>query len=181
MENKFIRSNFNGLAKEVYDWDFISISPFFKEEFRTKTAEKEIIDAYLHSAECLYICMRSENNPDPSIKVMRMNQMCMPFLFLCRHTIELLIKAVLNKKQGKVKKIHKLKELWEKLTKEITVKDNDFNMLIDVLNIIDDDGCKLRYSNDGKGNNYNEKPCFVRSDLILETTKNLYDFLIEQI
>ena len=57
----------------------------------------------------------------------------------------------------------------------------DFNILIDVLNIIDDDGCKLRYSNDGKGNNYNEKPCFVRSDLILETTKNLYDFLINQI
>ena len=89
--------------------------------------------------------------------------------------------TVLNKKQGKVKKIHKLKELWEELTKEINVKDNDFNMLIDVLNIIDDDGCKLRYSNDGKGNNYNEKPCFVRSDLILETTKNLYNFLIEQV
>ena len=53
MENKFIRSKFNGLTKEVYDWDFISISPFFKEEFRTKTGEKEIIDAYLHSAECL--------------------------------------------------------------------------------------------------------------------------------
>ena len=29
MENKFIRSKFNGLTKEVYDWDFISISPFF--------------------------------------------------------------------------------------------------------------------------------------------------------
>ena len=41
----------------------------------------------------------------------------------------------------------------EKLTKEITVNDNDFNMLIDVLNIINDDGCKLRYSKDGKDNN----------------------------
>ena len=31
MKNKFIRYEFNGLTKEVYDWDFISISPFFKE------------------------------------------------------------------------------------------------------------------------------------------------------
>ena len=50
MENKYIKEQFNGLTKEVYKWDFISISPFFKEELRDKTAEKEIIDAYLHSA-----------------------------------------------------------------------------------------------------------------------------------
>ena len=57
MKNEFIKYKRNGLNKEVYDWDLISISPFFKEEIRTKTAEKEIIDALLHSAECLYICM----------------------------------------------------------------------------------------------------------------------------
>lgn len=50
---------------------------------------------------------------DVNIKIFRMNQMCMPFLFMCRHTIELLIKAVLDKKQGEFKKIHRLKELWE--------------------------------------------------------------------
>lgn len=181
MENKYIKEQFNGLTKEVYKWDFISISPFFKEELRDKTAEKEIIDAYLHSAECLYMCFHKENNPDNGIKVFRMNQMCMPFLFLCRHTIELSIKAVLNKKEGKAKKIHKLKELWEELKKVIELNNDDFDMLIEVLNTIDDDGCKLRYSNDGKGNNYNEKPCFVRTDLILNTTRDLYNFLIKEI
>ena len=30
MENKFIREKFNGLTEEIYKWDFISISPFFK-------------------------------------------------------------------------------------------------------------------------------------------------------
>lgn len=54
-------------------------------------------------------------------------------------------------------------------------------MLIDVLNTIDDDGCKLRYASDGKGNNYNEKPCFIRADLILETTKDIYNNLIKEI
>lgn len=100
---------------------------------------------------------------------------------MCRHTIELSIKAVLNSKQGKIKKIHKLKELWEELRNEVNISNTDFDMLIDVLNIIDDDGCKLRYSNDGKGNNYNKKPCFIRADLILKTTKELYEFLLKQV
>ena len=181
MENKYIREKFNGLTEEVYKWDFISISPFFKEEIRSKTAEKEIIDAYLHSAECLYMYLHKESNPVEKMKVFRMNQMCMPFLFLCRHTLELLIKATLNNKQNKVRKIHKLKELWEELKKHIKINNTDFDMLIDVLNTIDDDGCKLRYSNDGKGNNYNEKPCFIRADLVLETTKELYNYLIKEI
>lgn len=180
MENKFIREKFNGLTEEVYKWDFISISPFFKEELRSKASEKEIIDAYLHSAECLYMCFHKESNPVENMKVFRMNQMCMPFLFLCRHTLELLIKAVLNCKQGKVKKIHKLQELWNELKNVIEINNPDFDMLIDVLNTIDDDGCKLRYASDGKGNNYNEKPCFIRADLILSTTKDIYNNLIKE-
>lgn len=181
MENKFIREKFNGLTEEVYKWDFISISPFFKEEIRSKTAEKEIIDAYLHSAECLYMCFHKESNPVEKMKVFRTNQMCMPFLFLCRHTLELLIKAVLNNKQGKIKKIHRLQELWNELKNNIEINNTDFDMLIEVLNTIDDDGCKLRYASDGKGKNYNEKPCFIRADLILDTTKELYKDLIKRI
>lgn len=38
MENKYIRYKFNGLTEEVYKWDCISLSPFFKEELRNKTA-----------------------------------------------------------------------------------------------------------------------------------------------
>lgn len=181
MENKYIRNNFDGFTEEIYKWDCISISPFLKEEFRNKMAEREIMGAYLHSAECLYMFFCNENNPDNKIKVFRANQMCMPFLFLCRHTIELSIKEVLNNKQGKTRKIHKLKELWNELYREIEINNSDFDMLIDVLNTIDDDGCKLRYSNDGKGNNYNNKPCFIRADLILKTTKELYNFLLKQI
>ena len=115
MENKYIKEQFNGLTKEVYKWDCVSISPFFKEEFRNKTAEKEIADAYLHSAECLYMCLHRENNPDNGIKVFRMNQMCMPFLFLCRHTIELSIKWI-------CKNVFKQKylELLEKYKMELT-------------------------------------------------------------
>ena len=57
----------------------------------------------------------------------------------------------------------------------------DFDMLINVLNIIDDDGCKLRYASDGKGNNYNKKTCFIRADLILDTTQKIYNKLITEI
>lgn len=57
--------------------------------------------------------IHNENNPDNGIKVFRMNQMCMPFLFLCRHTIEL--------------------------------DNDDFDMLIEVLNTIDVDGDEWIY------------------------------------
>ena len=42
MENKFIRSKFNGLTKEVYDWDFISISPFLKKNLGLRQLKKKL-------------------------------------------------------------------------------------------------------------------------------------------
>ena len=30
MKNKYIRDKFNGLTEEVYKWDCVSISPFFR-------------------------------------------------------------------------------------------------------------------------------------------------------
>ena len=181
MENIFIREKLDRSTEEFYKWDHVSIAPFFKEEIRSETAEKEVIDAYLHSAECLYTCFYKESNPVENMKVFRMNQMCMPFLFLCRHTLELLIKAVLYSKQGeKIKKTHKLQELWDELKNNFEINNEEFDMLINALNTIDDDGCKLRYANDGKGNNYNKHPRFVRSDLILGTTKKIYEELIPE-
>lgn len=181
MENKFIRNSFNGLTEEVYKWDCISFSPFYKKKLQSQMAEKEILNAYLHSAECLYIAFYCENNPAEKMKVFRTNQMCMPFLFLCRHAIELSIKLFIKIKSKKVTKIHKLNELWKQLNAIIKIEDTDFSLLIEVLNKIDDDGCKLIYSNDGKGKEYNNEPCFVRADLILETTKKLCSHLLKQI
>ena len=40
MKNKYIRDKFNGLTEEIYKWDCVSISPFFKEEFRSKVSEE---------------------------------------------------------------------------------------------------------------------------------------------
>ena len=70
---------------------------------------------------------------------------------------------------------------WGNQLDYIEINNVDFDMLIDVLDTIDDDGCKLRYASDGKGNDYNEKPCFIRADLILDTTKELYSYLINEI
>ena len=55
-----------------------------------------------------------------------------------------------------------------------------FNGLTEEVYIQEDDGCKLRYASDGKVNNYNEKPCFIRADLILDTTQKLYKKLITE-
>jgi hypothetical protein len=52
---------------------------------------------------------------------------------------------------------------------------------VDVLNEIDDDSCKLRYSKDKKDKVYQEKTIFNKADRILELTKKVCDALIEPI
>ena len=43
MENKFIRSKFNGLTKEVYDWDFIfNFLHFLKKNLGLRQLKKKL-------------------------------------------------------------------------------------------------------------------------------------------
>ena len=78
---------------------------------------------------------------------------------------------------------HKLSELYEKLISDLPeLKTNlELSVLVEVLNEIDDDGCKLRYSKDKKDKVYQEQPTFIKADRILELTKKVCDVLIEPI
>lgn len=107
----------------------------------------------------------------------------MPFLYVCRHSLELAIKFRIRVKIKKTVSGHKLSELYEKLISNLPeLKNNiELSILVDVLNEIDDDGCKLRYSKDKKDKVYQEKPSFIKADRILEITKKVCDVLIEPI
>lgn len=37
---------------------------------------------------------------------------------------------------------------------------------------------QLRYAKDLQGNEYKPTPCFVKADLIIRDTKNLYEYLL---
>lgn len=181
MENKFIKSKIQFGTREIWKWECLTPTVFYKEEIRKKMAEKEIVASYLNAAESIYCRFEQLNNPEKEmIKVFSNNQMCMPFLYMCRHTVELAIKYRLKQIGVKYDKIHRLDKLWSVLKENEKNTNEDFDLLIETLNIIDDDGCKLRYAVDKNDNEYNNEPIFVKADMILDTTKKIYKCLTKQ-
>lgn len=178
LENKFIKSKIHFGSNEIWEWECLTPTVFYKEEIRKNMAEKEIIDAYLNASESIYSRFHQLNNPEKGmIKVFWTNQMCMPFLYMCRHTVELAIKYRLKQLGVKYNSIHKL---WNTLKENEKNTDEDFDLLIETLNVIDNDGCKLRYAVDKNDNEYNKEPIFIKADMILDTTKKIHKYLTKQ-
>lgn len=173
---------FNGLTAEIYDWECLTPTVFLKDIEKADIAEKEMVMAYLRASELLYNGLVIDNNPAYHVKVVRFNQICMPFLYVCRHSLELSIKFRIRFQIKKTVSGHKLSELYEKLISNIPeLKNNtELSILVEVHNKIDD-GCKLRYSKDKKDNVYQENPTFIKADKILELTKKVCGVLIEPI
>lgn len=74
-----------------------------------------MIMAYLKAAELLCCGLLRDNNPLDHMRVVRSNQICMPFLYVCRHSIELSIKFRNLFQIKKIVSVNKLSELYEKL------------------------------------------------------------------
>ncbi len=83
-KDDLIRHQLDGLTSEVYEWECLTPTVFFKDKIKLEKSEKEIVLAYLRVAEFVYYGMFNDNNPIPHMKVIRNNQVCMPFLYLCR-------------------------------------------------------------------------------------------------
>lgn len=124
--------------------------------------------------------LKADNNPVSNhIKVFRKGQVCMPFLFLCRHALELALKERL-KIEGKANATgHKLRQLYNNLVEtQPTIGTNeDLALLVEVLDSIDDDGCKLRYSKDKNGTEYQDKPVFIMAENVIKVTKEACNYL----
>ena len=118
-KEELIRHQFDGLTAEIYDWECLTSTVFLKESLKGDIAEKEMIMAYLKAAELLCSGLLIDNNPLYHIKVVRSNQICMPFLYVCRHSLELSIKFRIRFQIKKTVSGHKLSELYEKLISNI--------------------------------------------------------------
>lgn len=177
MENKYIRKKFDGLTAEVHDWECLLISSFYKEEIRKISAEKEIVEAYMHAANSLYSNLSIENHPSDGITVFRTNQMCIPVLFLLRHAIELTMKLVLEKNNSNVENGHRLNDLWEKVKKNEKIECNEFDELISAYVELDSSGLQLRYVKDRDGKEYKIEPYFIKLRKIVKDTNKYYEFL----
>lgn len=180
---ELIKHQFDGFTSEIYDWECLTPTVFLKENVKGDIAEKEMVMAYLRASEVLYKGLVMDNNPAYHMKVVRSNPICMPFLYVCRHSLELSIKLRIRFEMKKTVSGHKLSELYKKLISNLPkLKNNtELSVLVEVLNEIDDDGCKLRYSKDKNDKVYQEKPTFVKADRILELTKRVCNVLIDPI
>lgn len=177
MENKYFRTSVD--LNEAFEWEMLSFTSCFKEEFRMAAAEKEISSSYMHAAEVLHQHLNKENNPIPKMKIFTNKSLTVPMLYLCRHALELAMKIAIEGKEQTLTKGHRLAELWTQIKEKQYINDNQYDELISLFEIIDDDGAKLRYAKNNKGNEYKDKACFVKVDLIIQDVKALHSVLMK--
>lgn len=176
-------------------WRIVKSSSFFKEDSRLQFAEKELLESYKLALDCLYEKMKDdplegmmrlqygtnpyyEKAPKAFVKVLQFYSYTIPFLYICRHLLELSMKAYLERKTGKTFSGHFIKELWEKIQNEDELNTEKYEDLVKLCILLDDDGCHLRYSKDKKGNEYANKPLFIKYKEVYLAASDLYRQLI---
>ena len=176
MNNKYIKSQVDK-DDSINDWDIIKVGTIFYKNYQHSSID--LVRSYLNAAKNIYSSFRKENHPRNGVALFLDNQLSIPFLFLCRHTIELAIKVVLDSKKIHYENIHNLKTLFSK-SNLLENLDLDFISLIESLDMIDDKGMWLRYDKDLKTKDeYINKVFFMNATEIMSATEKLTKFLID--
>lgn len=178
MNNKFIKEKLNRSEEDIFAWDIISITPLLKSEY--KKGDDEILSSYLNAAKSVYNCISEQNHLNGPVTILRIGSLVVPFMFLCRHTIELAIKFALDKQGIEYDKIHDLKTLFFKLE----LKKNTDKKYYDLMNIfwmLDKNGVSFRYYEDLKSKKeYIDRTLFVNTYEIINTTEELVNYLLNK-
>ena len=170
----FVRYNIN--LDTSKDWELISASTIMKNEYKYGGSKFEIVQSYLHAIDIL-----SKSNSFP-IKIISLRSIWVPFLFLCRQVVELSLKNALELTNIRFRNpTHDIKELWQLFLKEnekyINEEDKKFiqriSILIDVLDMLDNDGSHFRYTTSNKNKLYREKPFFINPKLFCDEVHGL--------
>ena len=143
----------------------VSSASLMKSEFKYEGSKFEILQSYAHAVEIL----ANISNTNGGLNIISMRSVWIPFLFLCRHTIELAIKYALDitkinipKKEHHISKLWKLfvdrnRELFDENDTKIIQR---IDTLISVLCEVDDDGSHMRYATSNDDLLYRVKPFF---------------------
>ena len=162
--NKYIKENCK-LNKDSIDWALIKTSAFFKEEFRMEQAEVEIIDSYVICMNI--ICEQIKKDLREKMQVLRTYSLCIPYIFICRQLIELMLKRAIECKIGGIKIGHRISNLWVDCKNIYKEKRLDYyDELIETIENLDPNGQKYRYVKDTNGNEFENKTYFLNVELI---------------
>ncbi len=173
--NKYIKNNYD-VNKDSMEWSLLKTSAFFVKENREQQAEKEIIDSYVC---CMNkICAEIKKEFRYKIHLIKTYSLCIPYLYICRHLIELVLKKSIENETKKIKNGHNIMLLWKECKQYNSDKNLEYyDELIDTFNSMDDNGEKFRYVKDRDGNEFENKPVFLNVDNI----KNDINCLIKDI
>lgn len=159
----FIRDTIDLNSPDCFDWDIISVSPMYKENIRDDMREKEIIQGYANATNCLAKKIKEQNHCNSGL-ILRQNSLVLPFIFLCRHTVELTLKYLQKRLNIPSPNKHRLSPLWATIERAIvenipTKKDDLKGMttVIAAIEEVDPDELHARYSKSQKGDPYNSK------------------------
>lgn len=147
----------NGLNDPcLKDYDPLLFSACFKEEYKRSKMTEEYIKSFIEAAKALSKATKEQQSNFPEInKIFYSYSLTLPTLYLCRHSMEMVIKYSLEILHVEFKKIHKLNELWDKLVKSIpkefqsgkerTIISN-MGLFVEKMNSLDENGQRLRYA-----------------------------------
>ncbi len=162
-ESKLYKKQVNGLNDPcLKEYNPLLLSASYKEEYKKNEMIKEYILSFVEAAKSLVKAINDQQRQLPYInKIFYDYSLTLPALYLCRHSVEMSVKYSLELMNVGYKKVHKLKELWNKLIesipeglqsgKERTIIKN-MGLFIDRMNDLDENGQRLCYAIQTSGN-----------------------------
>lgn len=187
-ETQLYKKQVNGLNDPcLKDYNPLLISTCFKEEYKKDMMTKEYIKSFTEAAKAILATAKLQQPNVPVIhKIIYEYSLTLPALYLCRHSIEMAIKFSLESLHIDYKKIHKLKELWDKLEESIPKKlqsgkertiIGNMGYFIEKINDLDDNGQRLRYAIQTSGDLSQENFLWVN----LQSTVNSTEKFVKQV
>lgn len=174
--NKYIKTNYD-VNKDTMEWALLKSSAFFKEDKRESQAENEIIDSYIICMNKMCELIKSEFIEN--IHVIRTYSLCIPYLYISRHIIELVLKKSIEKKTNNIRKGRNILQLWYEVKKYYNNRKLQYyDELIRTINSLDNNGQKFRYVKDDNGKEFENKPIFLNVELLKVDINNLKNELV---
>lgn len=90
--DSFIKDNLDLHSPDLFNWDMVLVSSLYKKEYKADENEKEVINGYANAVDCIANGIKVQNHPGVGVLAFRSNSLVVPFIFLCRHTVELILK-----------------------------------------------------------------------------------------
>lgn len=188
-ESQLYKKQVNGLNDPcLKDYNPLLFSTCFKEEYKKDKMKEEYIKSFIEAAKALSKATKKKQLNVPGInKIVYSYSLTLPALYLCRHSIEMVIKYSLESLNIEYRKIHKLIDLWNRLVevlpsnlqsgKERTII-NNMGIFIDKMNNLDENGQRLRYAIQTSGDLSQENFLWVNIQNVVDSTEKFINQIL---